>query len=48
MTINRFFMLEGEDNEEYPTLYRAPNYGLILKKLKDGKSPWKRSISNEV
>ena len=48
MAINIFFELEDEDNEEYRALRRAPNYDMIMKKLIDRKSPWKRSILNEV
>ena len=47
VTIHKFFEVEDENNEDYQALYKALNYDLILKKLINGKSPWKRSILNQ-
>ena len=32
LTINRFFELQDEDNEEYRALYKESNYDVIMKK----------------
>ena len=41
MTINTFFELEDEDNEDYLALYRASNYDLIMKKLTNGRGAFR-------
>ena len=48
VTIKNYFELEDEDSEEYRTLYLELNYDLILKKLTNGKSKWKKRTSNQV
>ena len=47
MTINTYFKLEDEDNEECRALYREPKYDCILKTLTKGDLIGKRALQTK-
>ena len=46
--INTLFGMTEVDSEEFRTLYREPNYEVILQDLTNGSTPWIRNANQEV